>query len=226
MAVTKRAGSRVLQASASRWEAGTSRRRLVTMVVLGAVVAAVSGVLGAWWYAPLIGWDAAVCVFLLMTWTAVGHMSPEATAEHAGREDPTRTQTGILLIEASLASLVAVGVVLVAAGSSHSTKRALLAGLAVASVGVSWLLVHTLFMLHYAWLYNRAQGGVDFNQQDPPRYLDFAYLAFTIGMTFQVSDTDIKSTTIRAAALRHALLSYLFGAVILACTVNFIVGLS
>jgi uncharacterized membrane protein len=226
MAVTKRAGSKVLQASASRWETGNSRRRLIAMIVLGAVVTAVSGVLGAWWYAPLVGWDAAVSVFLLMTWAAVGHMSPEATAEHAGREDPTRAQTGLLLIEASLASLVAVGVVLVAAGSAHSTKRALLTGLAVASVGLSWLLVHTLFTLHYAWLYHRAHGGVDFNQQDPPRYLDFAYLAFTIGMTFQVSDTDIKSTAIRASALRHALLSYLFGAVILACTVNFVVSLS
>jgi uncharacterized membrane protein len=69
-------------------------------------------------------------------------------------------------------------------------------------------------------------GGVSFNQHDPPGYLDFAYLAFTIGMTFQVSDTDIRSSAIRATALRHALLSYLFGAVILATSVNFVVSLS
>jgi len=125
-----------------------------------------------------------------------------------------------------LASLVAVGVVLVAAGSAHSTKRGLLAGLAVASVALSWLLVHTLFTLRYARLYQSGHGGVSFNQESPPCYMDFAYVAFTIGMTFQVSDTDIKSTTIRAAALQHALLSYLFGAVILATTVNFIVSLS
>ena len=30
-------------------------------------------------------------------------------------------------------------------------------------------------------------GGVDFNQDDPPRYTDFAYLACTIGMTFQLA---------------------------------------
>ncbi len=39
-------------------------------------------------------------------------------------------------------------------------------------------------------------------------------------MTFQVSDTNIKDKGIRRAALRHALLSYLFGAVLLAMTVN------
>jgi len=93
-------------------------------------------------------------------------------------------------------------------------------------VAVSWLVVHTLFTLRYARLYHSTGGGVDFNQDDPPRYLDFAYLAFTIGMTFQVSDTNLTSPAIRAAALRHALLSYLFGAVILATSVNFIVNLS
>jgi uncharacterized membrane protein len=98
--------------------------------------------------------------------------------------------------------------------------------LAAGSVALSWFLVHTLFTLRYALLYQSSDGGVDFNQKGSPRYLDFAYLAFTIGMTFQVSDTDIGSSAIRAAALRHALLSYLFGAVILATSVNFIVGLS
>ena len=68
-------------------------------------------------------------------------------------------------------------------------------------------------------------GGVDFNQSASPRYLDFAYLAFTIGMTFQVSDTDLQTSAIRATALRHALLSFLFGAIIVATTVNLVAGL-
>jgi uncharacterized membrane protein len=81
-------------------------------------------------------------------------------------------------------------------------------------------------MLRYAQLYyTRPQGGVNFNQETPPRYLDFAYPAFTIGMTFQVSDTDLEKPEIRVAALRHGLLSYLFGAVILAATINLIAGL-
>jgi uncharacterized membrane protein len=67
---------------------------------------------------------------------------------------------------------------------------------------------------------------VDFNQDDPPRYTDFAYMAFTIGMTFQVSDTQLTTAEVRATALRHALLSSLFGSVILAATINLLAGLA
>jgi uncharacterized membrane protein len=62
--------------------------------------------------------------------------------------------------------------------------------------------------------------------KQPPHYVDFAYLAFTVGMTFQVSDTNLHSREIRAAVLKHMLLSYLFGSVILATTVNLVAGLS
>jgi uncharacterized membrane protein len=80
-----------------------------------------------------------------------------------------------------------------------------------------------LFALRYARLYyTGTPGGIGFNQDIPPRYLDFAYLAFTIGMTFQVSDTDLQRPEIRATALRQALLAYLFGAVVLASTINLV----
>lgn len=113
------------------------------------------------------------------------------------------------------------------ASSAKGAGAALLAGTAIVGVALSWFLIHTLFMLRYALLYYTGpDGGIDFNQDDPPRYIDFAYLAFTVGMTFQVSDTDLKTHPIRATALRHALLSYLFGAVILATTINLVAGLS
>jgi uncharacterized membrane protein len=67
---------------------------------------------------------------------------------------------------------------------------------------------------------------VDFEDHVRPPYTDFAYLAFTIGMTFQVSDTDLQSAQFRALALRHALLSYVFGAVILAATINLVASLA
>jgi uncharacterized membrane protein len=86
--------------------------------------------------------------------------------------------------------------------------------------------VHTIFTLRYARLYYTGRDeGVDFNQDDPPSYADFAYLAFTVGMTFQVSDTQITHHAMRAAILRHALLSYLFGTVIVATTINLVAGL-
>jgi uncharacterized membrane protein len=80
--------------------------------------------------------------------------------------------------------------------------------------------------LRYAALYyGRPGGGIDFNSAEPATYRDFAYLAFTVGMTFQVSDTDITRREMRHQVLRHALISFLFGAVILATTVNVVAGL-
>jgi uncharacterized membrane protein len=67
-------------------------------------------------------------------------------------------------------------------------------------------------------------GGIDFNSDDPPAYRDFLYFSYDLGMTYQVSDTDVSSTTIRAVALRHCLLSYAFGTVILATTINLVTG--
>ena len=92
---------------------------------------------------------------------------------------------------------------------------------------VSWGVVHTVFTLRYAALYYHGEdGGVDFNEDDKPCYRDFAYLAFTIGMTYQVSDTDLTSKAVRHTALRHALLSYLLGTVIIAATINLAAGLA
>ncbi|MBV9595447.1 MAG: DUF1345 domain-containing protein, partial [Chloroflexi bacterium] len=44
-------------------------------------------------------------------------------------------------------------------------------------------------------------------------------------MTFQVSDTDLQTDAIRGTVLRHALLSYLLGAIVLATTINLFSGL-
>jgi uncharacterized membrane protein len=177
-------------------------------------------------YGIAVGWIAAAGVFLLWTWAAVGRMNPELTASHATREDPTRTGTEAIVILASLASLVGVGYLL-AAGSKSGGDADVAAAVGICSVASAWLVVHTVFTLRYARLYYlNGSGGIDFNQDDEPAYAEFAYLAFTIGMTYQVSDTDLKTRAIRSTALRQALLSFVLGAVILATTINLIAGLS
>ncbi|WGD36788.1 DUF1345 domain-containing protein [Lysinibacter sp. HNR] len=209
-----------------------ARLRFVAMLVVGITAGGVLTLCGLGQYAALGGWCAACGVYLLWVWVVIGAIPPERTAAHATREDPSRTMSDFLLVCASLASLVVVGVVLSQASSRSDSEGIVLTVLSVASVIFSWLLVHTLFTLRYAVLYFSiprnaipSPGAIDFNQEEPPRYTDFAYLAFTIGMTFQVSDTSLRSPRIRATALKHALLSYLFGAVILATMVNLIAGL-
>jgi uncharacterized membrane protein len=175
----------------------------------------------------LAGWDVAALIFVVWVWSALlMPMTAAQTSGHATREDPGHATSDLLVILAAIASLCAVGVVLVHANSSSGTLRDLLAVVAVISLTLSWFTVHTLFTLRYARLYYvPPPGGIKFDQSSPPRYLDFAYVAFTLGMTFQVSDNDLQNPTIRATALRHALLSYLLGAVILAAMINLIAGL-
>lgn len=200
--------------------------RLLAMLLLGVVAGIVTGLFGWWQYAPVVGWAVAALVYSSWVWLVIGRFDAAQTEDHASIEEPARGAADALVVLLSLASLVAVGFVLVQAASAPGIGKGLLAGLALASVALSWVMLHTLYTLRYARLYYTANKGVDFNQEDAPRYTDFAYLAFTLGMTFQVSDTNITTHVMRATALRHALLSFLFGSVILATTINLIAGLS
>jgi uncharacterized membrane protein len=200
--------------------------RIAVSALVGAAAGLVAILLGSALIAPAVGWDAGAVTFLVWTWLIIGPMSAHDTAAHATREDPSRPVSDVLLLAAAVVSLAAVGIVLVQASSAQGAAQDLLAGVGVATVALSWLVVHTVYTLQYARLYySDSPGGVDFNQTIPPRYADFAYLSLTLGMTFQVSDTDLQEPTIRAAALRQALLSYLFGVVIVATTINLIASL-
>mgnify|MGYP001119095314 FL=1 len=201
--------------------------RVGAMFAVFVVVTVVSGAVGSWIFAPAIGWIAAASTFVLLVWTTVIRLGPRETARHATREDPTQPVAQSLLILASLASIGAIGLLLVESGTLQGAGRLGLAAAALATVAASWCLVHLVFTLRYAGIYYRAGGtGVDFNQSEPPEYRDFAYLAFTLGMTYQVSDTNITSTAIRREVLRHAVLSFVFGVIVLAAAINLIVALA
>jgi uncharacterized membrane protein len=201
--------------------------RIGVSVTLGLVAFVVVLLAGGGGLAPLVGWDVGALIFIVWMWASIWRLDAVDTARHAGRDDPARVLADTLLLSASVASLVAIGAVLIKAGHSQGTSKNVLIGVGVLSVVIGWTIVHTIFALRYTRLYyENPPGGVSFNEREQPRYTDFAYLAFTIGMTFQVSDTDIQSKDIRSTALRHALLSYVFGAVIIATTINLIAGLT
>ena len=198
--------------------------RILVAVVLGVAVAlAVGNTLG--WRFAIVGWIATAGLYVVWTRLLLGGMDADRTREFVTREDPTRWVADAVVVSASVASLVGVGYV-EAAGSRSGAAALVAALLGILTVAASWFAVHTLFTVHYARLYYSGEpGGINFHDPEPPRFRDFAYLAFTVGMTFQVSDTEIGLTSIRATVLRHALLSYLLGAVVLAVTINLIAGL-
>jgi uncharacterized membrane protein len=205
---------------------GLAARRVVAGMLLGAITAAAAVVAGATWSVAALGAeDAAAVVFVILVWASIAGADASATARIARAEDASRAAAEAILLGAGVASLLAVVFTLAQAGHATAPERGLMTALAIASVALAWLSVHTVFLLRYARIYySPPDGGIDFGPE-PPGYGDFAYLALTIGMTFQVSDTDLTAKRMRRVALHHALLSYLFGTVIVAITVSSVAGL-
>ncbi len=194
----------------------------------GAVAALAVAWLVPWQATVLVAWDVAALIVLIRVWTHVRSRGATDTREHALIDDNTRASADFLLLLAAAFSLVGVGFAFLKANEHGGSEEIFLEGLGIATIAISWFIVHTTYMLRYAHLYySDPVGGIDFKTRGPydPDYRDFAYVAFTVGMTYQVSDTDVQQREMRHTIMRHALLSFLFGAVILAAAVNVIASL-
>jgi len=210
------------------WHA-LAMRRAATVLVIGLIVGFALAPFVTWGMTLVAGWDAASLAYLLTTWPVIIRADSSLAAQLAVREDQTEGSARALLVGASVASLLGVGYALHLAGQQSGLHRVPLIGVAVLTVVLSWTVVNTIYTLHYSDQHFRsARGGIEFGDGDGrerPSYRDFAYVAFTIGMCYQVSDTTLRDPSIRRTVLGHAVLSYLFGVVIVAGSVNLISGL-
>ena len=209
------------------WHA-SAMRRAITVLIAGLIIAAVLLPFITWGLALVGGWNAAALTFLLTVWPIIIRADSSRAPQFAAREDQTEGSARVLLVGASVASLRGAGYALHLAGQKIGAPRVLLIGAAVLTVVLSWAVINTVYTLRYADQHFRSTpGGIAFGTEDGqhPSYRDFAYVAFTIGMTYQVSDTTLRDPQIRRAVLAHAILSYVFGVVIVAGSVNLISGL-
>ncbi len=203
--------------------------RLGFATALGVLTAVLVGLQGSdWHYAPAVGWIVGAVVYLAATWWTVLPMDSEQTADHVWvRQDGTPGISHMIVLVASVASLAGVGYLLAAeSGGGHDVVEALIG---ILSVVAAWFAVHTTFTLRYATLFytDEQPGPINYHQQQyRPCYKDFAYLAFTVGMTYQVSDTDLSSPRIRGSVLTQAMVSFMLGVVVLASTINLILALA
>ncbi len=206
------------------WRNFSKSGRVVLALFVGVAAGLVSArFLGAG-FAPLVGWDAAALTLVAYSLILFRRATPEQTAAHATRDDAQHGVWDVVITLAAVASLGAVVLLLTTKGQGGSPFAV---AVALASIVLSWATVHCIYAVHYAALYySGTPGGIDFGQEGDPDFADFAYLAFTIGMTYQVSDTALTTKVIRHAALRHALLSFLFGTAIIATSINFVASLS
>ncbi len=203
------------------------RLHLLVSMLIGLAVGAIALLVAHWTYAPSLAWDAAALTYLLLTWREIWRLDPEQTREIAAGEDPSHVLDDFMVLAAAVVSLLTVVLVLSHFGSTPEDAKLIRSVLGIASVVLAWAVVHTVYTVRYAKLfYDEPVGGLDFKSEGMPQYSDFAYVAFGVGMTFQVADTDVQTAKFRRTILGHALLSFLFATTILAITINLVAGLN
>lgn len=197
--------------------------RLAITGVAGVAVGVVVALLMSDPFGILCGIAAMATTFVVTSALALWPMDATATRSHARRESFRPLVEELLIVVAATGALVAI-VVLLILGHSHSGHAA--AALGLLGVFMTWGMLHLMYAARYALLYyTEPVGGIDFNDEEPPAYRDFFYFSYNLGMTYQVSDTSISGPVFRAVVMRHCLLAYVFGTVILAATINLVAGI-
>jgi len=197
--------------------------RLAISLAVGIIVLALVSLLTRLLLGVLSGIAGMGAAFVLTGLVVLWPMTADSTRDNAMRQNYRPHIEELLVAAAAFASLTLIVVLLVVGDSG---TRNLAAAIGLIGLFLAWAMLHMLYAARYAYLYySKPVGGIDFNSSDQPSYRDFFYFSYNLGMTYQVSDTGVSSTAIRSVVLRHCLLSYVFGTVILAATINLIAGL-
>jgi uncharacterized membrane protein len=177
------------------------------------------------WFKPvpsvLGGFDIAALVFIVALIRTLGDDRADEMRQRASDNEPDQY---IL----SLVGGVVFAVVVVAVGLELSDSHARDVALSGGTLILAWAFGNILFALHYAHAFyssgndGKDRGGLDFPGDAPPGYWDFAYFAFVLGMTFQVSDVEITGSGLRRVALVHSMIAFLFNIGVIALTVSLI----
>ncbi len=180
----------------------------------------------------LAGWFVYCCVYLGIVWRAAANLDAGETRRRARWIDPGANTIFVLGVAAAVASSVAVALAVDTGRSLAGPERWGHLALAMASLMASWLLLQTVFALHYARLYYRPSEageeparGLAFPGHEAPDYLDFLYFSCVIGMTAQVADVALQSRPMRRVALWQGLISFAFNLVVLALAINVFAGI-
>ena len=179
----------------------SGRTRVLVAAAIGAAAAFVVAWFAPWQLTVLVGWDVMALTVVASVWSTSGDSRPTRREEFARREDNTRTGTHLLLLGAALVSLVGVVLGFLKANQGAHTDEALIEGIGVLTIAAArgcWCTPCSRSGTRTSTTRDPV-GGIDFKSKgvERPDYRDFAYTAFTVGMTFQVSDTDITSRLMR-----------------------------
>lgn len=180
----------------------------------------------------MLTWNVFALCYLILSWIIIIKRPVPEIRKMAKKDDGSAIFVFVLILVSSFASMFTV-LLLMLSESSQEAKNSLYVPVAVAGMILSWFMVHSIYTVHYAHMYydddeitGKDATGLEFPGNGKPDYIDFAYFAFVIGCTFQVSDVEISSSKIRKVALVHSLLSFGLNTFVVALTINLIGGLS
>lgn len=205
--------------------------RLLASLVAGAAAGTATALLDDPGLGILVGIAVLHDVFVAWGWAALWPLDGAATRSNTQREDLSPALEEAAVVTAGVGGIACIGLLLVLGRSSLGP---LVAAIALGAVFLAWASLHLMYAAGYAHLYysegpgesgdsgDSSKSGIDFNQLEPPAYRDFMYFSYNLGMTYQVSDTAVSDPRIRAVVLRHCLLSWVFGLIVLAGTINMV----
>jgi uncharacterized membrane protein len=185
--------------------------------------------------AILVGWILGVGSYLVLLGTVIFMADGPMTQRRVSKDDPSPKYLLIVVIVVALLVNVTLGVILTSVGNRPATNAHSLLLLSVFSVVLSWFLLHTAFGQQYARLYyddfdeqgrpfpDGMRGGLIFPGTDQPNYLDFLYVAFTVGLTYAMSDVSVTSYQLRRLVLIHSVISFFFYSMVLGVVLNAVV---
>ena len=191
--------------------------RFLAFLAIFAVAFAASFAALGWSRALMTGFDIAAVFFLLAITPVLRASGAAMMKQHAAENDANRVVLLVITGVTMVAILTAVFSELSVKSGGGPPK-----GLIVGTLALAWLFSNTVYALHYAHVYylEGSKGGLDFSGTGSPDYSDFVYFAFTLGMTFQTSDTAVETRHMRQIVTVHSLLAFAFNIGVLAFTIN------
>lgn len=177
-----------------------------------------------------IAWVIAGGLYLLLTYFMMYFSSKENISELSKKEDDGAALILLITIFASIASLIAIVLILAGVNEAPSTEARYRIAVVLATFATSWLLIHTSFSLHYAYAYYQEFGKANqapliFPAKLKPTYVDFIYFSMVIGMTCQTADVNIASSRMRFLVMIQGITAFIFNATLLVMTMNMLSGL-
>lgn len=205
--------------------------RFLVFMALFAIGLPILGPAIGWRHGTMLAFDIAAAVFLVSVWPLLQTPDARHMRIHAKRNDANRALLLTISVAVSLVVLVAVFSEL----AEKQAPQAITVTLIIATLMLAWLFSNMVYALHYAHVfYMQAdsgedgrrvdRGGLQFLDTREPNYWDFIYFSFTLGMTFQTSDTALASTQMRRIVTLHCLAAFVYNLGVLAFTINVLGG--